>query len=494
MPLLPLLVMVLAADPAAVSKGLPDTKAMNILFIDIEDTNAGALGCYGNPICRTPHLDQLAATGVRFDKAFVQAVCCNPSRTAFLTGLRPPTTGVVTNQDVMSKKLPAGTLTLPELLKGRGLYLADIGKLFHQLDYAEKQMAAFDRIEMYDRPDGWTGPEPILKFGPVVGRRKADPPPADRNTKAFREWKRRQSDRYGDSGLKVEDEGDYRKAQTAVALLAEFAKSRRQFFLSVSQSRPHTPLVAPKTYIDRYDPAKIPLPPAQPAELVGFPYMKRATGGNPDIFTQKQPTEQETREAIAAYYACVSFVDDNVGMILDALKREGLEQNTIVVFLGDHGFHLGDHGCWSKYSLMEATRRAPLIVRVPGAPGNGQVCREIVEFVDLVPTLCELSGTPAPANLESTSFAPLLAAPDRHWKKAMFQWENGPNGPGRVVRTKTHSYMEFGRGEVRKALYDLGRDPWEVVNRAGDPAYAAVEKELADLLQAGWRAALPPGK
>ncbi len=217
-----------------------------------------------------------------------------------------------------------------------------------------------------------------------------DPAPKDRKSKEYRQWRARNSDRYGDSGRTPEQEGDCRMAQTAVALLEEFAQSKQQFFLAVAQSRPHTPLVAPKKYIDMYDPAQIPDPPAPVDSLRDFPYMQRATGGNPDIFMTKQPTRQQAKEAIAAYYACVSFVDDNVGMVLEALEKEGLAKNTIVVFLGDHGFHLGDHGCWSKYSMLEATRHVALIVRVPGVPANGSVCRQFVEFVDLVPTLGEL--------------------------------------------------------------------------------------------------------
>ena len=391
----------------ATAAAMPDTSRMNILFINIEDCNAGALGCYGNPICRTPHLDRLAATGVRFDAAFVQAVCCNPSRTSFLTGLRPLTTRVTSNDHVMNDYLPPGVVTLPELLKARGFYLADVGKLFHTLQYAERQMRLFDRIEMYGRPKGWQGPRPILTFPPVPKHKSGEPPPADRNSKEFRQWRARHSDRYGDSGLLPEEERDYRMAMTAVALLREFAKTRQQFFLAVSQSRPHTPLVCPKKYLDLYDPQKIPAPPAPPEKCVRFPYPKRAAGGNPDIFMQKQPTPEQARQAIAAYYACVSFVDDNIGMILDALEKEGLANNTIVVFLGDHGFHLGDHGFWSKYSMLEATRRAPLIVRVPGAPANGRVCREIVEFVDLVPTLGELVRLDLPRNMEAVSYTHL---------------------------------------------------------------------------------------
>jgi len=223
--------------------------------------------------------------------------------------------------------------------------------------------------------------------------------------------------------------------------------------------------------------------------LRDFPYMQRATGGNPDIFMAKQPTRQQAKEAIAAYYACVSFVDDNIGMILDALEKEGLAKNTIVVFLGDHGFHLGDHGCWSKYSMLEATRHVPLIVRVPGAPGNGSVCRQFVEFVDLVPTLGELVQLTLPDNLEGTSFAPLLVQPDRPWKSAVFMVDS--NG-GQMVRNRQYSYLDLKKGEITKALYDLTKDPWETVNVVNDPAYAQARREMSKLLQEGWRAALPP--
>ena len=465
---------------------MPDTSKMNLLFIIVEDWNAGTPGCYGNPICKTPNLDRFADSAVRFDSAYVQAVCCNPSRSSFLTGLRPLTSGVWNNGHEMDKALPPDTVTLPELLKKRGFYTAVIGKFFHRVEYAEKQLLAFDRIENYGKPPGWSGPEAILTFPPVK-RTRRDPAPRDRNSRAYREWRARNSDRYGDSGLAPEEEGDYRRAQTACALLKEFSQTKRQFFLSVHQSRPHTPLTAPKKYIDMYDPAKIPDPPAPPT-LEGSLYPNRVKGRNPDIFMKQQPTLQQAKEAIAAYYACVSFVDSNIGMILDELHKQGLADNTIVFILGDHGFHLGDHGFWSKYSMLEATRRAPLWVRVPGAPGNGQVCREFVEFVDFMPTVGELVGLDLPANLEGLSFAPLLANPNRPWKKAVFMVENENN---QVVRTRKFSYLQFKNGPVPAALFDLESDPWETINRANDPAYARIRQEMAELLKAGWKAALP---
>lgn len=479
----------LASSTIAADAGqpLPDTSGMNVLFIIIEDCNAGVWGSYGNTICRTPNMDRFSTTAVRFDSAYVQATACNPSRSSFLTGLRPLTTGVWNNQQVMSERLPPGAPTLPELLKRKGLYTAVIAKFFHTMEYAKSQLMAFDRIEHYAQPPGWTGPEPILQF-PRVNQPADNPPSNDRNTPEHRAWRQKRSDRYGDSGRTPEEEGDHRIARTAAALLKEFSQTGRQFFLSVHQSRPHTPLLAPRQYIEMYNPDRIPDPPAPAASLKDFPYLQRTTGRNPDIFMQAQPTPHQAREAIAAYYACVSFVDDNVGTILGALDANGLAQNTMVFVMGDHGFHLGDHGMWSKYSMLEPTRRAPMWVRVPGAPANGSVCREFVEFVDLVPTVGELLGLELPSRLEGTSFAPLLANPGRPWKSAVFQVQSPAE---QMVRTRRYSYMKFENGEVPVALYDLEKDPWETVNLANDPGHAAVRAEMAALLQAGWKSALP---
>jgi len=204
------------AAPAA----LPDTSKMNLLFIIIEDCYAGVWGSYGNPICQTPNMDRFARTAVQFDAAYVQAVCCNPSRTSFLTGLRPLTTRVWGNPQVMSQQLPPGTLTLPELLKKKGLHTAVIGKFFHTPEYAHPQLMAFDRIEHYQPPPDWKGPGARLKFPPVK-RAVKDPAPKDKNSQEFRLWRKRHSDRYGDSGLAPEEEGDYRISQTALALLED---------------------------------------------------------------------------------------------------------------------------------------------------------------------------------------------------------------------------------------------------------------------------------
>ena len=482
---------------------LPDTTKMNVLFIIAEDWSARTPGCYGNTICKTPNLDKFAKTAVRFDRAYVQGIACNPSRTSFLSGLRPLSSGVWNNGQEMDKCLPEGTITIPELFKQKGYTTAVIGKFFHKTEYAEKQLMAFDRIESYQPPPGWKGPGPIMKFPPPERTGTAaksnitvDPQEVEKRKKGEKKRKKGEqdpvlkkmnSDRYGDSGFKLEDEGDWRNAQIASALLKEFAKEKKPFFLHVHQSKPHTALVAPKQFIDMYNPDLIPDPPAPLASLMPNLYPRRATS-NPDIFTQKAATPRQTREAIAAYYACVSMVDHNVGVILETLEKSGLADNTIVFILGDHGFHLGDHGYWSKYSMLEETQRAPLWVRVPGASGNGQVCREFVEFVDFMPTLGQLVGFEVPKAAEGISFAPLLDKPDTPWKKAVFQVQTPEE---QTVRTKRYRYMTFKTGPATEALFDEEKDPWETKNVAGDLAYAKAREEMAALLKAGWKAALP---
>lgn len=475
---------------AAAEQPVRDTSKMNVLLLDFEDFSAASLGCYGNPICKSPNFDRLAASGVLFERAYVQAVCCNPSRSSFLTGLRPETTNVHTNSDPMPERLPPGTKTLPTYFKEQGFYLANIGKLFHG-GFEGDHLRCFDRLEFSPRPAGWDGPGPILSFPPVKRPGEVAKPPK-KGDPGYEKWRRARSDRYGDSGIREEEEGDYRYSVTAVALLKEFAREKRHFFLSVGSQRPHTPLIAPKKYLDLYNPAEIPDPQAPRDKDQGVPEVARKFGRSSDIFTTNPATPQQAREAVAAYYACVSLVDAGVGRILDTLEQEGLADNTIVVFLGDHGFHLGERGLWSKYTLFEQSRRAPLIVRVPGAAGNGNVCRRLVEFVDILPTLGELSGLALPSNLEGTSFAPLLQNPQQPWKKAAYTEFAANKAINRAVVTERYRYAEWPyQGEIVTELYDLQTDPWETVNIVDSPQFAAVRAEMAGLLKSGWQSVVP---
>src|ERR1041385_8511611 len=312
-----LLLLVLGSSAPVSLEGaadLPETSRMNVLFVIVEDWSARTPGCYGNTICKTPNMDRFSRTALRFDSAYVQGIACNPSRSSFLSGLRPLTTQVWNNSQVMGDRLPPGTITLPELMKQKGLTTAVIGKFFHQTEFAKKQLMAFDRLERYKPPPGWQGPGPIMTFPPakrvreeaksnfIMTEDESQPGQktgngANKNSGAGEKSgtptpdRRVLSDRYGDSGLDQQDEGDYHNAQIACALLKNFAREKKQFFLSVHQSRPHTPYIAPKKFLDMYPPEQIPDPPAPRESLVRDPWPRRITGGNPDIFLQKPATD-----------------------------------------------------------------------------------------------------------------------------------------------------------------------------------------------------------
>ncbi|MCA9193217.1 MAG: sulfatase [Planctomycetales bacterium] len=478
------------ATAPSLGSELPTTSGMNVLMINIEDCRADVWGCFGNPICRTPNIDRLAQTGIIFDRAYCQYVCCNPSRSSFLTGLRPHSTGVLSNNHNSRECLPPGTRSLPQLVKQRGLYTANIGKLFHSGgSWNVEDMQAFDRIEFQNRPPQWAGPGPVLSFPDLPPPKEPAPKPDD---PGYGAWRQSRSNRYGSSGLTDDQEADGRYARTAVALLHEFAKDGRQFFLTLGSSRPHTPLICPQNYIELYDPNEIPMPAAPRRDDQGVPDIAVRFGRPADIWNAgKTPSPAEVRATIAAYYACVSFLDTQLGLVLDALAETGLDRNTIVIFFSDHGFHLGEHDHWSKYTLFELSTRVPMIVRIPGNPANGRRCDEIVELVDLVPTIGELLNFDTAGNLEGISFAPLLVDPTTAWKLAAFS-VFGNKGEYNSVRTKRYRYTEWQyQGDTIRELYDLADDPWETVNLADRLEQATRQTELSQLLGEGWTAALP---
>ena len=493
---------------------------MNVVIIMVEDTTAGALGGFGNDIVRTPALDALAAEGVRFDRAYCQASGCNASRSSYLTGLRPDTTRVFGNRDRMDEGLPAKALTLPEFADSAGATTVGVGKVFHHAYMAQKALRAYDRLELGELPDAYSGVS--SGYTPAVGEPLPPAPrfrfSADPATEAelvrlkeerdltrahveagSREWfasshpfRLLHSELLGDSGRTEELMLDGQRSRLTSQILGDLARSNERFLLTLGFTTPHVPLVAPREYIDLYDPDTIPLPPAPPEDDRGVPPVARRFGRNFDLFHLVEPTPDRVRRAIAAYYGCVSFVDAQVRIVLDALTREGLDQNTAVLFFADHGFHLGEHGLWSKVTLFEQSTRVPLIVRVPGAAGNGTVCDGIVELVDVLPTLADWWNLETPVPFEGTSFAPLLDDPSRPWKQAAFSLcKINRQLLGRAVRTERYRYSEWAAGAGIE-LYDLANDPFEQTNLAVDAAMRGVVADHAQLLRAGWREAKPP--
>jgi arylsulfatase A-like enzyme len=279
-----------------------------------------------------------------------------------------------------------------------------------------------------------------------------------------------------------ESHGDYKVANRAIQYLERYKDKR--FFLAVGFVKPHSPPTAPKKFFDLYDPDKIPLPPdfaprpSAPAGLPDISISKR----NTDLFIGRDASPEQAREMIRAYYASTSFVDAQMGRVIAALDRLGLRENTIIVFWGDHGYHLGEKGKWSKaYSLFDVALRVPLIVAVPR--GKPAVSGRTVQLLDMYPTLADLCGLPPPRNNEGHSFAALLQKPNASWNHPAFSVTLFQGKLGRSVRTERWHYVEWDEGRAGSMLFENDKDPFELKNLATDPAYAKSVREMKDLLR-----------
>jgi uncharacterized sulfatase len=446
----------------------------NVLFIAADDLN-NDLGCYGHPLVKSPNLDRLASRGVIFDNAYCQYPLCQPSRTSLLSGRRPETTRVWTLQTPTRRHL-GDAVFLPEYFKNHGYHTVHAGKIYHTGDHAE-DARSWD-VEYRD-------------FG-------KNPSPDGMLANVEAKGVKNHSFRWGIEDIPDEETPDGMMARKAVQHIEQSVKKRQPFFVATGFRRPHSPYIAPKKYFDLYPLDRIPLP-ATPLSHHAKLVPASVAYAPPDA-----PLPDRTvREYRAAYYASTSFMDAQVGVLLNSLDRLDLWKNTAVLFFGDHGYHLGDHGgLWHKLSLFEQSARAPLIVYAPGQQGNGKRSRRLVEFVDFYQTLAELAGLPEPQGCEGLSFAPLLADPSRPWKQGAFTMlardaGYGSGAPkqvvylGKSVRTERFRYTEWDQRRRGVELYDHLNDPGELNNLAAESAHDALAKELHRLLEQGWKSALP---
>lgn len=433
-------------------------KKPNVLLIMADDLGID-LGCYGHPIVKSPHLDQLAKQGVRFERAYCNYALCNPSRTSLLSGRRPETTGIMDNETPPRTFLGSNAVFLPEYFKKQGYYTARVGKIAHSSyenaiswDLAEdpkgkgqgkgKGKAALADEDEFSRTEG-------IKGSPVTWR-------ATDNTDA--------------------EEQDGATARRIVQLLEQHKDG--PFFIAAGFHKPHEPLIAPKNYFAMYPPDKIPdlkEPADDRADIPALSLVRNRPDPEVDAAAR--------RRIVAGYYATISFMDAQVGYILDAVERLKLRDDTVIVFLGDHGWHLGEHqGLYRKTSLFEEADHAPLIISVPGYK-PGQVSPRPVEFVSLFPTLVELCGLPKPEGLQGTSLVPLLKNPQAETKPVVtvLRWDGNL---GKCVRTERWRYSEWNEGKDGAELYDRKNDPREYTNLAKDPKHADVVKEMKAVLKA----------
>lgn len=503
------LAVIAALLAAGCSASAHQARRPNVLFIAVDDLRP-ELGAYGNTVIKTPNIDRLAASGVTFVQAYVQQAVCNPSRASLLTGLRPDSLQVWDLQTEMRSHVP-DVVTLPQYFAQHGYATTAIGKIEHNR-FPDDRSWSIPKMYLdgfpFDADAVYAGEEGLV----TQAKRRA-------GILASRQPYQNR-DRFGEYYLKaqatesadVPDDAYYDGAQTTAALakIGELAKSNAPFFFGIGYYRPHLPFNAPKKYWDLYDRSAIPLA-TNPFVPKGSPLMAvnnmRELGGYTDFKnavhpTQGSLTEAESRLLKHGYYASVSYVDAQIGRLLNRLEELGIAGNTIVVLWGDHGWKLGEHNSWTKMTNFDIDTRAPLLLRAPGRSRPGTRLNQMVEFVDIFPTITELAGLPVPAGLEGVSAVPLLAAPNRPWKKAVFSqflrdgiWV-APDGipyMGYSVRTDRYRYTAWmnwtSKAFVAWELYDHASDPDENVNVVDAPEYARTRAELEAMRVAGWKAA-----
>lgn len=455
----------------AASAGSRVSAAPNVLVILSDDLNTG-LGCYGHPQVKSPNIDRLASRGVRFERAYCQFPLCNPSRSSFMTGMRPDTTGVLDNAAVFRARHP-GVVTMPQLFRKNGYFAARVGKIYH---YGVPNQIGTSGL---DDPPSWeTFVNP--KGRDVDDEAKIFSIKPGSGFGATLSW-------LAADGADAE-QTDARGAEAAVRLLEQ--NKDRPFFLAVGFYRPHTPYVAPKKYFDMYPLDSIKVVSAPGRDGVPAPAL---TVNPPDYGI----SDDLKRQAIRAYYASTTFMDAQVGTVLDALDRLNLAEKTVVVFWSDHGYHLGEHGLWQKQSLFEESTHVPLVFAGPGVKAAGKSSPRVVELIDVYPTLADLCGLAAPAHLEGKSLKPLLDDPAGAWSRpALTQVRRGggnasskaqakakkagqaPAYPGYSVRTDRYRYTEWDGGRLGRQLYDHRTDPDELHNLADDPKMAEVVADM----------------
>jgi arylsulfatase A-like enzyme len=477
-----------------------EKKPLNVLFLCMDDLKP-ELGCYGMKEMKTPNIDHLAERGVLFEHHYVQEAVCAPSRMSTFSGMRPDRTRVWDLKTNLLDVRPDAQ-TMQEFFKKHGYTTAGCGKVMHGAKN--------------EHPPSWTIPfchDDQLPYSADYAPPADDQYQAPAIHKAFekletldikgyaprKKWLAKQGARPATECLDVPDDAyaDGAMAKWATQQLQSFKKSGKPFFLTVGFHKPHLPFVAPKKYWDLYDPKKIDLASFQKHAKNSPAYAYHNWGelrAYSDMPKKGDLTPEQQLHLIHAYQACVSYVDAQVGQVLQALQETGLASNTVVVLWGDHGWHLGDHGLWCKHSNFEQATHSPLIISAPGyASGRAS---GMVESIDMFPTLCELAGLPSPSFLEGKSLKPILKDPSKTVKPfSLSQFPRWDKYMGYALRTPRYRLVVWMKKEIVNRdhfdpdliesieLYDYQTDPLETINQAQNPEYKTIKEDLLNLFK-----------
>lgn len=438
-----------------------DAEKTNVIMVVIDDLRT-ELGCYGVDAMHSPSIDRFAEKGMLFNHAYAQYPVCNPSRSSFLSGLRPDEVGIISNT-VPLRRVQPNLVTLPQLFRENGYFTAGIGKIFHlSVDHADERALFVDPLSwdyFFDALDGTT------KTG-----RQGEGRNLTNGKIPWATWKAAAGD--------DADQPDGINNLEVLKVLED--NHERPFFIGYGIHKPHDPFIAPKKYFEFYPEGRTQLA----EEPEGRSKRIKMAIPNDRIFAEF--TDQERREFKRAYQAGVSFADAQVGKLMDRLDQLELWDSTIVIIMGDHGYHLGEHDWWNKVTVFEDGARAPMLIWVPDALGMGKPTDSLMEFIDLYPTLVDYAGLAPPHKLSGASLRPVLEDPNASVKEAAYtQVTRGPKMMGRSVRTLRWRYTEWGEGKHGVELYDHSKDSGEYYNLSANPEYAHVVSQMKQLLQGG---------
>jgi iduronate 2-sulfatase len=439
----------------------------NVLLISVDDMNSD-LGVFGNQTVKSPNIDKFAAKSVAFANAYCQFPHCSPSRSSMLTGLRPDKTKVFDLEYHFRQGLP-NVVTLPQMFMNNGYFVGRVGKIYHYGNPDDIGTNGLDDKKSWMERVNPAGVDKTALESDLINLTPA--------RKGQLGWAMAFKP---DSVGSDHDHTDGKVADEGIAMLKR--NKDKPFFIAVGFYKPHCPWISPSKYFDIYNLNQIQLP---------YVDLGKAKLNYPDLALKSTIpwpnlglNVHDQKQVKLAYYSSISFVDAQVGRLLDAVKDMGLMENTIIVFWSDHGYLLGEHGLWQKQSLFEESAKCPLIIYDPSNKSKGQISRQIVELLDIYPTLANMTGLKAPSTIDGISLMPLLKKPNSKWSHPAYTQVIRGNLQGHSVRTKNWRYTEWSYGKLGKELYDEVADPKELINLSKNPKYQKTLLELQTLLHA----------